>query len=148
MIQLTVWRGTPICMRMRRIYVQLTLSNNFTRSSLRINALRFFVLIEWRDSWTTPIGSVICLFLRNPNCSCEIPLSRESLILTAMTLEINLYRRLHKEIGRNSAKVCGLSLFGIRAMKVEFRDKGIMPEIQVESTADKSSLASRSKKYK
>ena len=75
-------------------------------------------------------------------------MSREGLILTAMTFDINLYRRLHKEIRRKSVKVCGLSLLGIRAMNVEFREEGIIPETLVESTADKSSLASRSKKYK
>ena len=67
-IHLTVWRGTPIWIKIRRINVQLTLSKAFIKSILSRKAHRLFVLIEWRDSYTIPIGSIIWRFLRNPYC--------------------------------------------------------------------------------
>ena len=77
-----------------------------------------------------------------------MPVSKKGLILTAITFEMSLYRRLHKEMGLKSAKVCGLSFLGIRAIKVAFREERMIPVTLVESTADRSSLPSRSKKYK
>ena len=50
-----------------------------------------------------------------------------------MTFEINLYSRLHKEIGLKSIKEEGLSFLGIKARKVEFRAGGIKPETLAES---------------
>ena len=139
-IQLTVWRGAPIWINMRWIKVQLTRSKALIKSSLRMKAQRFLDLIEWSDSWTIPMGSTIWRFLRNPYCSWEMPESKKGLILTAITLEISLYRRLHKEMGLKSAKVCGLSLLGIRSMKVVLREVGIKPKILVLSTAERSSF--------
>ena len=72
-----------------------------------------------------PIGSTICLYLRNPNYSLDMSMSRKGFNLTAMTLEISSYTRLHKEIGQKSKKVTGLSFLGIKARKVELMD-GVM----------------------
>ena len=66
--------------------------------------------------------------------------------LTAITLEINLYSRLHKEMGLKSAKEEGLSFLGISARKVEFRERGIKPDNLGESTTDNNSCPRRSKK--
>ena len=61
------------------------------------------------------------------------------MILTAMTFEINLYSKLHNEMGLQSAKEEGLSFLGINARNVEFREEGIQPESLAESTADNNS---------
>ena len=68
-----------------------------------------------------------------------MPESRKGFSLTAITLAINLYRRLHKEMGRKSAKVRGLSSLGISVRKVELREGGIRPKTLVESTTENSS---------
>ena len=65
-----------------------------------------------------------------------------------MTLEINLYSRLHKEMGLKSAKEDGLYFLGIRARKVEFREGGIKPETLADSTSNNQSFPSKSKKRK
>ena len=72
-----------------------------------------------------PIGSTIYLFLRNPNYSLDMCMSRKGFNLTAMTLEISLYTRLRKEIGQKSKKVTGLSFLGIKGRKVALME-GVM----------------------
>ena len=75
-----------------------------------------------------------------------MPESRKGLTLTAMTFEISLYRRLQRDMGLKSAKVCGLSFLGMMAIKVEFRELGMIPKTLVKSTADNRSDPKRSKK--
>jgi hypothetical protein len=50
--------------------------------------------------------------------SLEIFLDRILFIIFAMTFEIILYRQLHKEIGKKSSRDDGLSILGIRSIKV------------------------------
>ena len=76
----------------------------------------------------------------------EIWESKKCLSLTAITFKINLYNKLHKDIGLNSAKVKGLSFLGIKARKVDFREGGIHPETLVQSTADNNSSPNKYKK--
>ena len=75
-----------------------------------------------------------------------MPESRKGLTLTAMTFEMSLYRRLQRDMGLKSANVSGLSFLGIRVIKVEFRELGMIPETLVKSTADKSFSPRSSKK--
>ena len=77
-----------------------------------------------------------------------MPISKKGLILVAITFEMSSYRRLHKDMGLKSAKVCGLSLLGIRAMKVVFNEMEMFPVTLVDSTAVRSSNPRRSKKCK
>lgn len=52
------------------------------------------------------------------------------LSLLAMTLVINLYTRLQREIGLNSLKLFGLEDLGIKAIKVALNAPTTKPEIQ------------------
>ena len=74
--------------------------------------------------------------------------SKKGFSLVAITFEINLYSKLHKDIGLKSTKVKGLSFLGIKARKVEFREGGINPETLKQSTADSNSSPNKSKKCK
>ena len=75
-------------------------------------------------------------------------MSKKGLSLTAITFDIKLYNRLHRQIGLKYAKVMGLSFFEIKARKVKFRDGGIQPETLAQSTADSNSSPNISNKCK
>ena len=75
-------------------------------------------------------------------------MSKKGLSLTAITFEINLYSRLQREIGLKSVNVMGLSFFGIKARKVEFREGGIHPVTLAEYIVDSYSSPNISKKCK
>ena len=78
----------------------------------------------------------------------EIWESKKGLSLKAITFEINLYNKLHSDIGLKSAKVKGLSFLGINERKVEFREGGIYPETLERATTDSNSSPNKSKKCK
>jgi hypothetical protein len=56
---------------------------------------------------------------RNLNSSDEIRVERMYFNLRAISFVIIIYMLLHKEMGLNCLKVEGLSILGIRVMKVE-----------------------------
>ena len=106
------------------------------------------VLIECRASYVIPIGSIIFLFIRKPNCSGEMCLSREGFNLRAMTFEIRLYATLRKAMGLKSAKEEGFSNLGIKVRNVAFTEGATIPETLECSTAAKRSSFAESKKLK
>ena len=63
-----------------------------------------------------------------------------------MTLDINLYDILHREIGLKSAKVAGFSLLGIKEMKVELSEGETLPERREDFKADNRSFPISKKK--
>ena len=60
-IQFTPMKGMPICKRTSLRKVQLTLSKALTKSSLRIIAFFFSIVMECMNSWAMPMGSMIYL---------------------------------------------------------------------------------------
>ena len=94
------------------------------------------------------MGSMIYLLFRNPNCWGEINLSRNGFKRKAAILDISLYTKLQRDMGLKSAKVRGFSFFGMRAMKVEFKEGKHLPFNLENSTAFRRSFPRMSKKAK
>ena len=92
------------------------------------------------------MGFEICLSLRNPNCCADMALSKSGIRQRATIFDITLYTRLQNEIGLKSARVWGLSHFGINVRKVEFKATGILPSCLAYSIAQRRSSRKRSKK--
>ena len=89
-IQFTPNRGMPIWISKSLRKVQFTLSKDLTRSSFKTKTLDFLVLIECRNSWVMPTGSVIYLSLRKLNCWGDIDLLRVGFSWRATILEMTL----------------------------------------------------------
>ena len=94
------------------------------------------------------MDSTICLFFRKPNCRGKINLSKNGFKRKAAILDISLYTKLQRDMGLKSAKVRGISFFGMRAMKVEFKEGKTLPLSLENSTTFKRSFPRMSKKAK
>ena len=66
-------------------------------------------------------------------------LGKNFLSLFARTLEISLYKILQSAIGRYSETLTGLLTFGMRVIKVRFREGGIEPVLRHVRTASATS---------
>lgn len=90
MIHLMESRLKPDLMRISLRKSQSKQSNAFFRSSLRMRAFDFFVLMLCRHSWVVPMVSKICLPFKKPRCSPQRARKRMGLIRLAIVLVINL----------------------------------------------------------
>ena len=69
------------------------------------------------------MASKIFLLYKKPNCSLETNYEILCLSMSVITLVTILYTKLQREIGLvKSTKVTRLSFFGIRVIKVDFKD--------------------------
>jgi hypothetical protein len=83
-----------------------------------------------------------CIFhpSRKPNCSGFMDLDKTTLILQEIILAIILYIPLHSEIGLKSLNDEGLSIFGIKAMKVSLKGANNIPFRRASLTTQRRSL--------
>ena len=94
------------------------------------------------------MGSMIYLFFRKPNCWGEINLSRNGFKCKAAILDISLYTKLQRDMRMKSVKVRGFTFFGMRAMKVEFKEGKTLPFSLENSSTFRRSFPRKSKKAK
>lgn len=81
-----------------------------------------FFFVVCKNSCVIAMTSCIFLPLRKLNCYSEIDFDSLCLSLMEITLQINLYIILLKEMDQKSLKIIGFEVLGIRAINVEFKE--------------------------